>query len=137
MANGVRIAKSGLEDINKSKPEDLYVTDTTPLFKVFKKGSGTYTYDGSGAPGTTYHVDISHNIGYIPFFVVCMDRSPGIDRRIVTTNETILGIGGQGIVCFIETVDAKNITISVVPSDAGKYGYTYYIYHDRLNELAL
>lgn len=135
MSNGVQITKNSLS-VKGAGTDDFYVNSDTPLFKLFKSGSGTRKFVGTAFE--TYNIVIPHGLGYVPFFLVYMDRNPGANRRLVATSETELTALPTDISCFISDANSSNIVITANTFGAGTttgvFGYNYFIYYDGIDD---
>lgn len=134
MSNGVKISKNG-DGISSVNAEELYVDSDTPIFKLYKSGSGIQKINGTLAE--THTITIPHNLGYVPFFLVFMDRNPGKNRRLCSSGESTNTALPTDIACSVFNVNFANIVIDVsafggTPA-AGDYGYNYFIYYDKLS----
>lgn len=134
MVKGIRIAKNG-GNVTSVNAEDLYVDSDTPIFKLYKSGSGSQRINGTLAE--THTITIPHNLGYVPFFLVFMDRNPGSNRRLCSSSESTNAALPTDIACFIGNSNFANIVLTInsfggTPT-AGDYGYNYFIYYDRLS----
>jgi len=133
MSSGVQITKNSL-NIKGAGSDDFYVNSNTPLFKLYKSGKGSQKFVGTAFE--TYNIVIPHGLGYVPFFLIFMDRNPGANRRLVGTSETELVALQPDVGCFIYDVNTSNIVITVSVFGAGTatgtYGYNYFIYYDGL-----
>lgn len=150
---GIRIAKP-THNI-KENSQFLYVDSDTPLFKVYKTGSGaiisngtnSITYEGiqgtttESPPGTfsSASVDITHDLTYSPAFLVFADRANASKRRYSTSRQTANPDDPVPLIC-LATGTSKLINLSFLNPDsgltwlpAGYYSYYYYIFYNRIN----
>jgi hypothetical protein len=134
MSRGIQIAKEN-HDIDETNQADLVVDTTTPLFKLYKPGTGAQQFNGTAFE--SYTITIPHELGYIPFFLFFMDRNPGDERRMVGSSESTPVNFTANIACLVTQVDRNNIKVSATAlgtPEAGSYGYNYYIYYDSVNK---
>lgn len=134
MSSGIRIAKDA-QDISTVKPEELYVDSDTPLFKLFMSGKGRQAVIGT--VGEQYNIVITHNLGYIPFYLIYADRDPGNNKAVCTTFENTNAVLPTGITAFVSNVTENTITLQYGTGGAtpinGIYTYSYFIYYDKLS----
>lgn len=135
MKKGVIVAKEGFHV--KSELENLYVNTDTPLFKVFKSGSGSIVFNGTDAG--PYDLEIPFDLPYSPVHFVYGDRAPNSIRKLVTNSDTaypnvkalwqIFGVQTRKITVRIFTA----VGSSTNPIPAGTYGYNYLIFYDPVS----
>lgn len=135
MAKGIQIAKDS-QDVGKISGDEFYVNSNTPLFKLFRSGSGIQTF--IGVTFESYQILIIHNLGYVPFVLAFMDRNPGTARQLCTAGQTeqigfpinisatVTNITNNSFV-----IDAR--TFGSGAPTPGDYGYNYFIYYDRID----
>lgn len=133
MSKGVKISKDS-EDITRANVEELYVNEEKPIFKLFKVFSGKQHFTGTLLEAHT--ITIPHRLGYVPFFLFFMDRNPGGTRRLVTTSEQPSTTITQEIICLIDEATLFEIKVTATGNgtpDVGDYGYTCYVYYDKIS----
>jgi hypothetical protein len=132
MTKGILISRG--DDVGITSPENLYVGATTPLFKLFKSGSGVQKFSG-GLPDT-FNITIRHGLGYVPFVLVYMDRNPGTNRRLCTASDQSPISVPSDITAFVVQVTPMDFTIQAQGYGTnGSYGYNYYVYVDKVESL--
>lgn len=127
---GIRIAKDGNTVDDGSDKQ--YVDTDTPLFKLFKTDNGSKVYTGQTfSPGSPDVIAIPHDLGYIPMFLVYMDRADNALRKLVLNEDS--SFAGSTILVTAGQADGKNIYLQVSgTSITGVFGYNYFIFYDRV-----
>lgn len=110
MTNVIRVALPNVDALESTNPKDysLFSDSDNVLIKEFERGAGN---------GNT---TITHNLGYIPFFLVYTDIGSG--RFRVVNAQSPLGGGPQVYATTTELIIANN---------AGA-DYQYYIFYDNI-----
>lgn len=123
---GIKISKDG--NTVKDSPDKQYVDTTTPLFKLFLSDRGQKVYSNQTLSFST-EVTIPHNLGYIPMYLVYMDRADNALRKLVIAGD---GPAGGSTILVSTQADTKNIYLIVSgTSITGTFGYNYFIFYDK------
>lgn len=129
MTKGIIISKEGFNV--QSESEHQYVDTKKPLFKLFKSDSGQQVFAATDLTfgGKTFL--IPHNLGYIPMVFLFCDRADSSIRKMVFSLDTSYP---ENQILALMTVDKTNInlTMSGGSSVTGTFGYTYYIFYDKV-----
>lgn len=81
MSKKIAISKDGIGVIGETDPNNLIYSSMFDTFKYNFQGNDTYTIPSSGSPHTGEHVIMTHNLGYVPFFVVFANDEPSFADR--------------------------------------------------------
>lgn len=88
MTTGIKVSKP-TKNISSTDIRDFILHSDYPMFKIHTISSGSITINAGESTGTT---TISHNLGYVPAFLVYEDNQlfpSGIDCYATTTGITI------------------------------------------------
>ena len=77
----LKIAKSGYNAITETDPDNLIFSSDYNTFKYYLSGNTTCTIPTSATPVTGEITLVTHNLGYIPFFVVFGNDAPSYPTR--------------------------------------------------------
>lgn len=136
---GIRIGKEGY-DVTKTGNENMYMDTSTPLPKVAVHETGSQNFPTADR-SQIYTILILHNLGYVPYYMLFMDRQPGSARRPVYTADTELVSDSPERIFVTCSIDTTQITLTasggfgLYPPGIGDYGYVCYIFHDPNAEL--
>lgn len=129
---GVRISKEGETvtdgDVNQ------YVDTETPLFKLYITNSDSRTYTAATGSPFIDTITIHHGLGYIPMFLIFMDRNSNSVRKIVNNEDGSFPQVTTQIFCIC-SADNQNIYVTVakaVASVTGTFGFNYFIFYDKV-----
>src|SRR3990167_2411611 len=75
----IKIAKDGYNAITEQDPNNLKFSSDYNTFKYDISGSDSYTIVTGSTSGE--HTIVTHNLGYIPFFVVFSNDPPSFPTR--------------------------------------------------------
>jgi len=115
MPNVIRVALPGYDALTDTNPDHyaLYSDEDWVLIKEFARGAGTTSF------GAT--TEITHNLGYIPFYLAYCERITGIYQLSFSYNI----YGGWRVYA-----DPTKLYINNNGSDSYQ-NYRYYIFYDQ------
>jgi len=111
----LKVAKRGY-DVRTANPKDLTIDSTKNQFKVHRGGSGVISFEAKTA-GNSYQghsVDVVHNLGYQPAFLLFMKRPDGKVRL-----SPYLGTGSTG---------PTNVSSGVARVDDNTLRFYFYVW---------
>jgi hypothetical protein len=132
---GIKVSQAGY-DVKTANKENLVFSSKYNTLKLFSNGSGSQSVPAAtapyGPPGTAT-VEITHNLGYKPAFIVfCTSIWRSNDKFSPYAYKSIGAIspdGGQ------YAVDTTKLYIHLYNGDSGGARTIYYRYHIYYNEL--
>lgn len=72
MSQVIKISKAGNNVVTETDPDDLIYSSDYNSLKYYLSGGTTISITGDGSEKTS-EVTISHNLGYVPYFIVYSD----------------------------------------------------------------
>lgn len=139
MSEGIKIVKKD-RNIGSTNQSDFVVDSDTPLLKIYQiiRGSYNFVYPADNFVPQT----VLHGLGYTPAFLMFMERNPGSNNLLVTSedtdfDDTLLGGNKQILVNAIADTEGIVFTVSGAPSQSshtGVYNYTLLIFYDEAAE---
>ena len=117
MGQVIRISLPGYiaTNDNDATHYSVFSDSDNVLIKENARGSGTLSTGGS--------VNINHNLGYIPMFIIYGEVSSGRYRMV--SNYNILGAWWRGY--------TTTNTLTIENQQSGGTNYRYYIFYDNFN----
>lgn len=101
MSFGIKVSKPGI-DVNQAADADLLFNTDEEMMKVYETGS----FDISGAADTTI---MTHNLGYVPMFIVFAEDSDGDVSLVTTGSSQYVKMNNYNLI--LETGDLKGYYI--------------------------
>ena len=132
---GIKVSQSG-NDVKTANKEYLVFSSKYDTLKLFSNGSGSQSVPAAtaGGPSGTATVEITHDLGYKPAFIVfCTSIWRSNDKFSPYAYKSIGAIspdGGQ------YAVDTTKLYIHLYNGDSTGARTIYYRYHIYYNELA-
>lgn len=124
---GIKISKEG-NTINDGLDKQ-YVDTDTPLFKLFLSDQGQQVYTAATGIKT---FKINHNLGYKPMFFLYADRADSQNRKLVLHQDTSIGTMTSLWTVQVTKTDLV-VTVSLLGTVSGTFGYNYDIYYDKVD----
>lgn len=118
MAVGMKVALPGYNAYSDKDPNHfaLYVDQQVDYILIKEKLVGTQSVGGSS------HVNIAHNLGYVPFALVFVEITSGVWRKLFSK-------AIDGNFCYF-TVNSTNL---VLQNDTGSSkNFAYHIFLDNI-----
>lgn len=139
MTDGIKIVKKD-RNIGSTNESDFVVDSDTPLLKIYQivRGSYNFSYPADNFVPQT----VIHALGYTPAFLMFMERNPGSNNLLVTSqdedfDDTLLAGNKQILVNATADTEGIVFTVSGAPSQpthTGIYNYTIMIFYDEAAE---
>lgn len=89
--NKLVIAKTGFDATTETDVDNLVFSSDYNTFKYDVSGTDTYTITSGSTSGE--HVIYTHNLGYIPFFIVFSNDPPSFPTRYYSLPFTFADVG--------------------------------------------
>lgn len=117
MANVIRVALPSINALTETDPSkfSLYSDSDNVLIKEFARGAGSVDLSSS--------ITISHNLGYIPFFLVYVEIDT--DRFRLLNAQSPIGGGWTAYATINSLVITNNFSST-------HKEYQYYIFYDNI-----